>query len=67
MINKPSIYFRKGDTMSEIHFESSLTIEEIDRNFEDVDLFSGIMEGLNEALAYEKGEAGTDYNNNSSD
>lgn len=54
MINKPSIYFRKGDTMSEIHFESSLTIEEIDRNFEGIDLFSGIMEGLNEALAYEK-------------
>ena len=40
--------------MSEIYFESSLTIEEIDRNFEDVNLFSGIMEGLNEALAYEK-------------
>ena len=54
MINKLSIYFRKSDTMSEIHFESSLTIEEIDRNFEDVNLFSGIMEGLNEALAYEK-------------
>jgi len=40
--------------MSEIHFESSLTIEEIDSNFENIDLFSGIMEGLNEALAYEK-------------
>ena len=67
MINKLSIYFRKSDTMSEIHFESSLTIEEIDSNFEDVDLFSGIMEGLNEALAYEKGEIGTDYSSSSYD
>ena len=43
--------------MSEIRFESSLTNEEIEKNFEGIDFFSGIMEGLNEALAYEKGKA----------
>lgn len=43
--------------MSEIRFESSLTAEEIEENFKDIDFFSGIMEGLNEALAYEKGKA----------
>ena len=53
--------------MSEIRFESSLTTEEIDRNFEGVDLFSGIMEGLKEVLTYEKGEIGTDYSSSSYD
>lgn len=43
--------------MSEIRFESSLTNEEIEKNFEGIDFFSGIMEGLNEALAYEKGKS----------
>ncbi len=43
--------------MSEIRFKSSLTLEEIDNNFKDTDFFSGIMEGLSEALAYEKGKA----------
>lgn len=43
--------------MSEIRFKSSLTIEQIEENFKKVDFFSGIMEGLNEALAYEKGKA----------
>lgn len=43
--------------MSDIHFKSSLTTEEIENNFKDVDFFSGIMEGLTEALAYEKGKA----------
>ena len=42
--------------MSEIRFKSSLTTEEIENNFKDVDFFSGIMEGLTEALAYEKGK-----------
>ena len=41
--------------MSEIRFESSLTNEEIEKNFEGIDFFSGIIEGLNEALAYERG------------
>ena len=43
--------------MSEIRFKSSLSIEEIEENFKDVDFFSGIMDGLSEALAYEKGKA----------
>ena len=40
--------------MNEPHFKSSLTENEIENNFKDVDIFSGIMEGLNEAFAYEK-------------
>ena len=43
--------------MSEIRFKSSLTVEEIENNFKNVNFFSGVMEGLNEALAYEKGKA----------
>lgn len=43
--------------MSEIRFKSSLTSEEVEANFKDVDFFSGVMEGLTEALAYEKGKA----------
>ena len=36
---------------------SSLSEEEIARNFENADFFGGIMAGLEEALAFEKGEA----------
>lgn len=43
--------------MSEPVFKSSLTIEEIEHNFEEIDFFSGIMDGLQEALAYQKGKA----------
>ena len=43
--------------MSDIHFKSSLSVEEIENNFKNIDFFSGIMEGLEEALAYEKGKA----------
>jgi putative transcriptional regulator len=43
--------------MTEPKFRSSLTIEEIENNFQDVDFFAGIMDGLQEALAYEKGKA----------
>lgn len=43
--------------MSELSFQSSLTMDEIEKNFENVDFFSGIMEGLQEALAYTKGQA----------
>lgn len=43
--------------MSEPRFHSSLSMEEIEENFKDVDFFSGIMSGLQEALAYEKGTA----------
>ena len=46
--------------MSELRFESSLSMEEIENNFKDVDFFSGIMDGLNEALAYTKGKAATE-------
>jgi len=40
-----------------ILFKSSLSIEEIEENFKDFDFFTGLEEGLNEALAYEKGKA----------
>lgn len=43
--------------MSDLSFESSLSMEEIENNFKNTDFFSGIMDGLNEALAYEKGKA----------
>ena len=43
--------------MADLVFQSSLTMEEIEDNFKDVDFFSGIREGLQEALAYEKGTA----------
>ena len=43
--------------MSEVLFNSALTDEEIAKNFEGIDFFSGIMAGLEEALAYEKGQA----------
>lgn len=43
--------------MSELRFNSSLSMEEIDNNFKDVDFFGEVMDGLNEALAYEKGTA----------
>ncbi|MCD8049579.1 MAG: hypothetical protein LUG52_08285 [Clostridia bacterium] len=40
--------------MSEIRFESSLSIDEIESNFKDISFFDGIISGLNEALACEK-------------
>ena len=43
--------------MKEITFNSSLSDSEIEANFKEIDLFSGIMAGLEEALAYEKGKA----------
>lgn len=43
--------------MIELRAESSLTMEEIEENFKDVDFFTGIMDGLQEALAYSKGKA----------
>ena len=43
--------------MAERMIRSSLSDEEIKANFENVDFFSGIMSGLEEALAYEKGAA----------
>lgn len=38
-------------------FKSKYSMEEIENNFKDVDFFSGMKEGLDEALAYEKGKA----------
>ena len=38
----------------ELNFESTLSMEEIEANFKDVDVFSGVMEGLEEALVYSK-------------
>lgn len=46
--------------MSEPVFKSSLTMEEVEDNFKDIDFFSGIMDGLQEALAYTKGKAAAD-------
>ena len=46
--------------MADLKFESSLSIEEIEENFKDVDFFAGIMDGLQEALAYKKGKAAKD-------
>lgn len=43
--------------MEEMKLTSSLSEEEILENFKDMDFFSGIMSGLEEALAYEKGSA----------
>lgn len=43
--------------MDEPKFNTSLSMEQIDENFKDVDFFDGLMEGLTEALAYTKGKA----------
>lgn len=43
--------------MSELRLETSCSMEEIERNFKNVDVFSGIMDGLQEALAYKRGSA----------
>ena len=43
--------------MGEHVFKSKYSMEEIERNFKDADFFNGIREGLEEALAYEKGKA----------
>ena len=40
--------------MADLRFESTLSIEEIEDTFKDIDAFSSIMDGLQEALAYEK-------------
>ena len=40
-------------------FKSSLTMDEIEENFKSVDVYSGIMQGLNEALEYNKSKKKT--------
>ena len=42
--------------MGEYVFKSALTIEEIEKNFENVNFFDGLMGGLKDALAIEKGD-----------
>ena len=46
--------------MKELVLHSSLSQEEIDNNFRDIDFFSEMMDGLTEALAYSKGQAAAD-------
>ena len=43
--------------MSDHVFKSKYSLEEIEENFKGVDFFNGIKEGLEEALASEKGNA----------
>ena len=43
--------------MSDNIFKPKYSMDEIEKNFKDVDFFNGIKEGLEEALAYEKGKA----------
>ena len=43
--------------MDNLTFESSLSLDEIEENFKNIDFFSEIMEGLQEALAYQQGRA----------
>lgn len=38
-------------------FKSSLAPEEIEANFKNTDFFAGIMDGLQDALAYARGKA----------
>ena len=40
----------ESDRMPDLRFESSLSMEEIENNFKDADLFSGIMAGLQDAV-----------------
>lgn len=41
--------------MTDYVFKSPLSIEEIEEEFKDFDVFEGIKAGLEEALAYERG------------
>ncbi|MBP0965595.1 MAG: hypothetical protein J5999_09975 [Oscillospiraceae bacterium] len=41
--------------MADLEFTSSLSNEEIEENFSDIDFFTSIISGLEEAIAYEKG------------
>lgn len=43
--------------MNEPIFNSALTMEQVEKNFEGMDFFTGLMEGLQEAAAYEKNNA----------
>ncbi len=43
--------------MTKLNFNSPLTDEQIAENFKNISFFDGLMNGLTEALAYEKGTA----------
>lgn len=43
--------------MADLTFKTSLSEQQIEDNFKNIDFFSGIMEGLEEALEYERGKA----------
>lgn len=42
--------------MDELKLQTPLSVEEIEANFKDFDLFSELKQGLEEALAYQRGE-----------
>ena len=42
--------------MDDLCFQSSLSMEEIEENFKDFDLFAVFMDSLEEVLAYTRGE-----------
>lgn len=42
--------------MADLTFKTLLSKQQVDENFKNIDFFSGIMEGLKEALLYEKSE-----------
>ena len=39
---------------AQLSFSSQLTLEEIERNFADVDLYEGLIAALSEALEFEE-------------
>ena len=43
--------------MEELIFVSDKPYIEVEKDFKEIDFFSGILEGLEEALAYEQGRA----------
>ena len=44
----------QDETNDELFFESSLSMEEIDKNFEGVDVFDGLVQGLEAALDHKR-------------
>lgn len=51
---------KKEDGMGDHVFRSKFTIEEIDDNFKNINLFCGLKESLEKVLAYEKSKPKTD-------
>ena len=46
--------------VAEYTFKTNLSMEEIEDNFKNIDFFEGVKSGLEEALAFEKGQAAAD-------